>query len=146
MSLKLFMISEEFEAHAAGMITAIAAAGQLGMLTLLHCEDAALVRFAGEQLMAAGRGELASWAESLAGAAERAAVDRAVAICEATGSPVYIVHLSSAVRAGAQPAAAGPAACRSSSRAPALPLPDQRGAAGAGRREVHRRAAAARAR
>ncbi len=27
--------------------------------------------------------------------AERAAVDRAVAICEATGSPVYVVHLSS---------------------------------------------------
>ena len=65
------------------------------MLTLLHCEDAALVRFAGEQLMAAGRGELASWAESRPVHAERAAVDRAVAICEATGSPVYIVHLSS---------------------------------------------------
>ena len=95
MTLKLFMISEEFEAHAAEMITAIAAAGQLGMLTLLHCEDAALVRFAGEQLMAAGRGELASWAESRPVHAERAAVDRAVAICEATGSPVYIVHLSS---------------------------------------------------
>jgi dihydropyrimidinase len=28
-------------------------------------------------------------------AAERAAVERAVAICEATGAPVYIVHLSS---------------------------------------------------
>jgi dihydropyrimidinase len=28
--------------------------------------------------------------------AERAAVERAVAICEATGSPIYIVHLSSA--------------------------------------------------
>jgi len=95
MTLKLFMISEEFEAHAAEMITAIAAAGQLGMLTLLHCEDAALVRFAGQQLMAAGRGELASWAESRPVHAERAAVDRAVAICEATGSPVYIVHLSS---------------------------------------------------
>lgn len=51
MTLKLFMISEEFEAHAAEMITAIAAAGQLGMLTLLHCEDAALVRFAGQQLL-----------------------------------------------------------------------------------------------
>jgi dihydropyrimidinase len=45
--------------------------------------------------MAAGRGGLASWAESRPVHAERAAVDRAVAICEATGSPVYIVHLSS---------------------------------------------------
>ena len=95
MSLKLFMISDEFEAAAAGMIAAISIAGQLGMLTLLHCEDAALVRFSGEQLLAAGRGGLASWAESRPVLAERAAVDRAVAICEATGSPVYIVHLSS---------------------------------------------------
>jgi dihydropyrimidinase len=96
MSLKLFMISDEFEAQAAGMIAAISAAGRLGMLTLLHCEDAALVQFAGQQLLAAGRGGLASWAESRPVLAERAAVDRAVAICEATGSPVYIVHLSSA--------------------------------------------------
>jgi dihydropyrimidinase len=95
MSLKFFMISDEFEAHAAGMIAAISAAGQLGMLTLLHCEDAALVQFAGEQLLAAGRGGLGSWAESRPVHAERAAVDRAVAICEATGSPIYIVHLSS---------------------------------------------------
>jgi dihydropyrimidinase len=95
MSLKLFMISDEFEAQAAGMIAAIRSAGQLGMLTLLHCEDAALVRFAGEQLLAAGRGGLANWAASRPVLAERAAVDRAVAICEATGSPVYVVHLSS---------------------------------------------------
>jgi dihydropyrimidinase len=94
-TLKLFMVSEEFEAHAAGMIEAIGAAGALGMLTLLHCEDAALVRFAGEQLVASGRGGMASYAESRPVHAERAAVERAVSICEATGSPVCIVHLSS---------------------------------------------------
>lgn len=94
-SLKLFMISDEFEAHAAEMIAAVESAGRHGMLTLMHCEDGALVRYAGEQLLAAGRGSLADWAQSRPVLAERAAVDRAVAICEATGSPIYIVHLSS---------------------------------------------------
>jgi dihydropyrimidinase len=95
-TLKLFLVSEEFEANAAGMIEAVRAAGELGMLTLLHCEDAALVKFAGEQLVASGRGEVANYAASRPVHAERAAVERAVAICEATGSPICIVHLSSA--------------------------------------------------
>src|SRR5215469_14389238 len=95
LSLKLFMVDEEFESQAAAMIEAVRIAGQHGMLTLIHCEDGALVRFAGERLLRAGRGGLADWAASRPVAAERAAVERAVAICEATGSPIYIVHLSS---------------------------------------------------
>jgi len=94
-SLKLFMVADEFEARADGMIEAVRIAGLHGMLTLIHCEDGALVRFAGERLLAAGGGGLADWAASRPVPAERAAVERAVAICEATGSPVYIVHLSS---------------------------------------------------
>jgi dihydropyrimidinase len=94
-SLKVFMTFPAFETHAPEMIEAIRVAGQHGMLTLIHCEDGALVRFAGEQLLASGRGRLADWAQSRPPSAERAAVERAVAICEATGSPIYIVHLSS---------------------------------------------------
>jgi dihydropyrimidinase len=95
-SVKLFMMMPEFESQIDQVIAAIALAGRSGMLTLLHCEDGALVRFAGERLLAAGRGSVANWAPSRPDSAERAAVERAVAICEATGSPVYIVHLSSA--------------------------------------------------
>ena len=95
-SLKLFMMMPEFESRIDEAISAIQLAGRSGMLTLLHCEDGALVRFAGEQLVAAGRGSMANWALSRPEFAERAAVERAVAICEATGSPIYIVHLSSA--------------------------------------------------
>jgi dihydropyrimidinase len=94
-SLKIFMVDPAFEEHADQAIAAIAAAGRSGMLTLLHCEDGPLVRFAGEALVARGQGGLASWGPSRPAFAERAAVDRAAAICEATGSPVYIVHLSS---------------------------------------------------
>jgi dihydropyrimidinase len=95
-SLKLFMVAEQFESQADGMIEAVRLAGQHGMLTLIHCEDGALVRFAAERLLAAGRGSIADWAPSRPVAAERAAVERAVAICEMTGSPICVVHLSSA--------------------------------------------------
>ena len=95
-SVKLFMMMPEFDSQIDEVISAIAVAGRAGMLTLLHCEDGALVRFAGSQLLAAGRGSVADWALSRPDSAERAAVERAVAICEATGSPIYIVHLSSA--------------------------------------------------
>ncbi len=107
-SLKLFLVSGEFEANAAAMIEAVRIAGQHGMLSLLHCEDAALVEAAGQRLLATGNGGLAHFPGSRPVYAERAAVERAVAICEATGSPVYIVHLSS--RAALESARRGQAA------------------------------------
>ncbi len=94
-SLKLFMIFPVFDTSAAEMLAAVRSAGRSGTLTMLHCEDGPLVRDASQQLIADGRGELASWASARPVLAERAAVERAVAICEATGSPIYIVHLSS---------------------------------------------------
>ena len=94
-SLKLFMMLPGFDTHTDEMLAAIRIAGHSGTLTMLHCEDGALVRAAGQQLLAEGRGGLANWASSRPVLAERAAVERAVAICEATGSPIYIVHLSS---------------------------------------------------
>jgi dihydropyrimidinase len=94
-SLKLFMMFPGVEAHADEMLAAIRIAGRSGTLTMLHCEDGALVRAAGQRLLAEGRGGLADWASSRPVLAERAAVERAVAICEATGAPIYIVHLSS---------------------------------------------------
>jgi dihydropyrimidinase len=95
-SVKLFMTTSEFESKTDAMISAIEIAGQNGMLTLLHCEDGALMRFISQSILARGRGALADWALSSPDFAERAAVERAVAISQATASPIYIVHLSSA--------------------------------------------------
>jgi dihydropyrimidinase len=95
-SLKLFMVMPEFDAQIDDALAAIQAAGRSGLLTLLHCEDAALVRFAGSGLVGTGRGGLENYPLSRPESAERAAVERAVAICESTGSPIYIVHMSSA--------------------------------------------------
>jgi dihydropyrimidinase len=94
-SMKLFMTMPQFDSRIDEMISAIKIAGQNGILTLLHCEDGALVRFTSEELMAQGRGSLANWGHSSPEFAERAAVEKAVAICAATRSPIYIVHLSS---------------------------------------------------
>lgn len=75
---------------------AVARAGEHGMLTLLHCEDGALIEHATSELMSDGRSDLRFYPESRPVVTESAAVDRAIALCELTGSPIYIVHLSSA--------------------------------------------------
>jgi dihydroorotase-like cyclic amidohydrolase len=65
-------------------------------VTLLHCEDGAMLRQAGEKLIAEGRGAVANFPDARPVAAEVAAVDQAIGIARRTGAPVYIVHLSSA--------------------------------------------------
>jgi len=63
---------------------------------MLHCEDQALIHDAVGHLEAAGRTSLRHYAESRPTIAEVVATQRAVAIAEATGAPVYVVHLSCA--------------------------------------------------
>jgi len=105
-SIKIFMVSPDFDAHAADYCRAIRQAGEAGVLSVLHCEDQALIRDATERLMVAGRADVRNYGEACPVVSEVVAVQRAVAIAEATGAPIYIVHLSSAraleVCAGAQ--------------------------------------------
>src|SRR5262249_56040059 len=79
----------------AGYVEATRRAGAGGLLTLIHCEDGTLVADAVAQLVAAGRTSLRDYALSRPLVAEVVATQRAVAIAEATGAPVYVVHLSS---------------------------------------------------
>src|SRR5271170_3246651 len=65
-------------------------------VTLLHCEDGAMLRQAGEKLIAEGRAAVANFPDARPVAAEVAAVDQAIGIARRTGARVYIVHLSSA--------------------------------------------------
>jgi dihydropyrimidinase len=95
-SIKIFMVFPGFDAHARGFLEAIRRAGAGGLLSLIHCEDDALIANATAQLMAQGRTSLRHYAESRPVVAEVVATQRAVAFAEATGAPVYIVHLSSA--------------------------------------------------
>ena len=95
-SIKFFMAFPGFDAQVAGYVEATRRAGDSGLLTLIHCEDAALIADAVAQLASAGRTSLRDYAQSRPVVAEVVATQRAVAIAEATSAPVYVVHLSSA--------------------------------------------------
>jgi dihydropyrimidinase len=62
---------------------------------MIHAEDAAIVSTTGERFIAEGRGALQFYPDARPVLAEVAATQRAVAYSEATGSPIYLVHLSS---------------------------------------------------
>jgi dihydropyrimidinase len=95
-TIKCFLSSPHFDAQAGAYVRAIRLAGESGLLTMLHCEDQALLADAVARLVAAGRTSLRHYAESRPPIAEVVATQRAVAIAEATGAPIYVVHLSCA--------------------------------------------------
>jgi dihydropyrimidinase len=93
-SLKLFTCQPEFDLHAADVVRAVLAARAGGAITLFHCEDTAVIDCCTRGLIQGGRGGLQHYAHSRPPLAEVVAVQRAVALCELTGAPTYIVHLS----------------------------------------------------
>ena len=95
--LKIFLSRPAFDADAARYIDLIRSAGEAGVLTMLHCEDAGIISSTQERMTAEGRGALKgqNFAESRPVVAEEIATQRAVGISEATGAPIYIVHISS---------------------------------------------------
>jgi dihydropyrimidinase len=95
-TIKYFTVPPGFDAQIAGYVEATRRAGAARLLTLIHCEDSALLADAAAGLAAAGQTGLRYYAESRPPIGEVVATQRAVAIAEATGAPVYIVHLSCA--------------------------------------------------
>ena len=94
-SIKVFLSSPAFDREVGGYVQAIRRAGHAGLMSMLHCEDAALISYATRQLVDQGWTSLHYFAESRPVVAEVVATQRAVAIAEMTGAPVYLVHLSS---------------------------------------------------
>jgi dihydropyrimidinase len=95
-SVKVFLSAKDYAAGTPGLAEAIAAAGQAGSLTLMHCEDAGILHENGQALIDAGHGGIGHFPQARPVRAETEAVDDAIALCRQTGAPVYIVHLSSA--------------------------------------------------
>jgi len=95
-SIKIFTVAGDFGGRAADYLQAMAVAGGHGVLTMVHCEDGALVEHATSTLVAAGRGGLEHFAETRPPASEWAAVTRMTAFAETVGAPIYIVHLGGA--------------------------------------------------
>jgi dihydropyrimidinase len=94
-SIKIFMIIGDFDARAEDYLRAMSLAGEHGMLTMIHCEDACIISFLTQQLLAAGRGDLSNYPPSRPIYSEAVAVARAAAFARAAQAPIYVVHLSS---------------------------------------------------
>jgi dihydropyrimidinase len=94
-TIKVFMCMEEFDKHVSAYLAALRAAGEKGILMMVHCEDFAIISTISQALLAEGRGSLRYYAESRPVVSEVVATQRAVRMCEATGAPIYVVHLSS---------------------------------------------------
>jgi dihydropyrimidinase len=95
-SIKIFTVTSNFDAQIREYTEAIRRAGENQLISLIHCEDYALIKDATERLLSKGKSSLRYYAESRPIISEVVATQRAVAIAEATGASVYIVHLSSA--------------------------------------------------
>jgi dihydropyrimidinase len=95
-SIKVFMVGADFGAHLGAFIQLLEAARDAGVVTLVHCEDGALLAAAVRRLVAQGRTALANYGESRPVAAEVAATQQAAALCESTKAPMHVVHLSCA--------------------------------------------------
>lgn len=78
----------------ATILRLLKAAGKHGLLTLVHCENDALVAAATEALVAAGDIGWAYHGRSRPALAEVEAVQRTLFLAEAAQAPVYIVHCS----------------------------------------------------
>jgi dihydropyrimidinase len=95
-SFKIFMTRADFGAHLPLVIQQLEAARDAGVVTLMHCEDGALLAAAVRRLEAGGRTSLAEYGDSRPVIAEVAATQQAAALCESTHAPIYMVHLSCA--------------------------------------------------
>ncbi len=95
-TLKYFMSFGGFCTDPESYLAATQLAADAGMLTMVHCEDAAMIEHATRSLMAQGNEDITHYPESRPMSSEVAATARAVAFAELTGAPTYIVHLSSA--------------------------------------------------
>jgi dihydropyrimidinase len=95
-SLKYFMSFGGFTTQPEVYLDAMRIAAEAGMITLIHCEDAAILDHATARLLAEGRGAIVNYPLARPRVAEASATTRAVAFAEMTRAPTYIVHLSCA--------------------------------------------------
>lgn len=95
-SFKVYMLRADFGAQLPELIQLLEAARDAGVVTLVHCEDGALLAAAVRRLEREGRTTLRDYSESRPEIAEVAATQQAAALCESTGAPMHVVHLSCA--------------------------------------------------
>jgi dihydropyrimidinase len=94
-SIKIFMILGNFDGQSRKYLDVMRRAGDLGMLTLIHCEDGCIIGHITEQLVTAGKTGPEFYPASRPVFSEEVATTRAIGFAEAAEAPIYVVHLSS---------------------------------------------------
>jgi dihydropyrimidinase len=94
-SIKIFMLWRDFGAHLSKVIRLLESARDAGVVTLIHCEDEALLNATARRMQGQGRTSLRFYAESRPVVVEAIATQQAAALCESTEAPMQVVHLSS---------------------------------------------------
>jgi dihydropyrimidinase len=77
-SSKVYLSDPEYAAGVPDLTGAVAAAGRAGALTLVHCEDAAILERTGQELIGSGHGTVRHFPDARPVSAEVAAVDQAI--------------------------------------------------------------------
>ena len=95
-SIKIFMVLNSFDDRQADYIKAFEAAGQYGILPMVHCEDAAINAFCEQHFLMEGKSDIRYYSDSRPTYAEAVATARAIALAKAAGTPIYLVHVSCA--------------------------------------------------
>ena len=93
-SVKIFMVIPSFDRNLREYVRVMRQAGAAGLLCVVHCEDPAIIAEATDALVAAGKSSLLHYADSRPVLSETIATRRAIAYCETTLAPIYVVHLS----------------------------------------------------
>ncbi len=104
-SFKTYTTYEGFRLDDAALLAALSAVAAVGGLTLVHAESDAITRRETARLLAAGQRAPRYHPLSRPAVAEAEAAQRALALAEVAGAPVYIVHVSTARAAAALAAA-----------------------------------------
>jgi dihydropyrimidinase len=95
-SCKFYMLRSNWEAQLPAVIRLLETARDAGVVTMMHCEDFPTLDALARRLTAEGKTSLQYYAESRPVLSEAIATQRAAALCELTGAPMHVVHLSSA--------------------------------------------------
>jgi len=94
-SIKIFMVTKTFDNHYAEFLEIIRNAGKQGLISMIHCEDESTISAATKMLLSEGKRALKFYAESRPVESEVLATARAIEMCNISGAPIYVVHLSS---------------------------------------------------
>ena len=113
-SFKTYLTYAGFKLCDEDFLAALAAVAAAGGMALVHAENDAIIGYLRASLLAAGHTEPKWHPRSRPAGAEGEAVERALALAEVAGCPLYVVHVSTqrgaeAVRPGARP---GPGSLR----------------------------------